>query len=175
LDTNDRSQQQRGAYLAGLQLLARRELSEAQIRQRLARRGYPPEDVDRAIDRLRAERSLDDRRVASAIANTELRVRGRGRLRIKRQIEAAGISSAIAQDAVDAAFAEIDPDALLMTALDRRLRGGSIADDREYQRLFRYLVGQGFEPDRIATALRSRRTRAEGSHAQPQSRKGDDA
>jgi regulatory protein len=146
------------AYLAGLQLLARRELSEAQIRHRLARRGHQPEDVDIAVARLRAERALDDRRVAVAIARTETRVRGRGRLRVKRQIEAAGISGTLAQEAMDEVFADLDPDALLTTALERRLRGRTtIADDREFQRLFRYLAAQGFDSDRILAVLRSRR------------------
>jgi regulatory protein len=146
------------AYVTGLQLLARRELSEAQIRQRLARRGYVPEEIDAAIAQLLEERALDDRRVASAIAHTETRVRGRGRLRVKRQIEAAGISTSLAQDAVDAVFGEIDSDALLAAALDRRLRGrATIEDDREFQRLYRYLSTQGFESDRVLAILRSRR------------------
>jgi regulatory protein len=144
-------------YLAGLQLLARRELSEAQLRQRLTRRGYEAEEIDAAIGRLLDERALDDRRVADAIAHTETRVRRRGRLRVKRQIEAAGISAALAQDAVDRAFAEIDADVLLTTTLERRLRGRTtIADDREFQRLYRYLLAQGFDSDRIIAALRAR-------------------
>jgi regulatory protein len=148
------------AYLAGLQLLARRELSEAQIRQRLARRGHTSDDIDTAVAQLRAERALDDRRVATAIANTETRVRGRGRRRVKRQIEAAGISATLAQEAVELAFADVDADALLAAAIDRRLRGReTIADDRECQRLFRYLTAQGFEPDRVLAALRARRAK----------------
>ena len=148
------------AYLAGLQLLARRELSEAQIRQRLTRRSYQPEDIDAAVDRLRGERALDDRRVATAIARTETRVRGRGRLRVKRQIEAAGISGTLAQEAIDEVFADLDSDALLAAALERRLRGHTeITDDREFQRLFRYLAAQGFEHDRVLAALRSRRAK----------------
>lgn len=148
------------AYVSGLQLLARRELSEAQVRQRLARRGYTPDEIDAAIAQLLGERALDDRRVAAAIANTETRVRGRGRLRVKRQIEAAGISPALARDAVEAAFSEIDSDALLAAALERRLRGRTgIDDDREFQRLYRYLVTQGFDSDRVLAVLRSRRAR----------------
>jgi regulatory protein len=146
------------AYLAGLQLLARRELSEAQIRQRLTRRHYPPDEIDTAVVRLRAERALDDRRVATAIAHTETRLRGRGRLRVKRQIEAAGITGTLAEEAVEHVFADLDSEALLSAALERRLRGRpTIADDREFQRLFRYLVAQGFEHDRVLAALRSRR------------------
>jgi len=145
-------------YLIGLQLLARRELSEAQLRQRLARRGCASDEIDSAIARLLAERALDDRRVATAIANTETRVRGRGRLRVKRQIEAAGISAPLAQAAVDAVFSELDADALLTAALERRLRGRPrIEDDREFQRLYRYLLTQGFDSDRVLAVLRGRR------------------
>ena len=145
-------------YLIGLQLLARRELSEAQLRQRLARRGCASDEIDSAIARLLAERALDDRRVATAIANTETRVRGRGRLRVKRQIEAAGISATLAQAAVDAVFSELDSEALLTAALERRLRGRPrIEDDREFQRLYRYLLTQGFDSDRVLAVLRGRR------------------
>jgi SOS response regulatory protein OraA/RecX len=57
--------------------------------------------------------------------------------------------------AVDAVFNDIDPEALLRAALDKRLRGRSeIADQKEKARLFRYLVGQGFEADRVLDALR---------------------
>jgi regulatory protein len=147
-------------YLAGLTLLARRELSEAQIRQRLSRRGYEAGDIETAIARLKAERALDDLRVAHAIARTETRIRGRGRLRVKRQIEAAGITKELAQQAVDAVFEEVDSDALLAAALERRLRGRPhIEDDREFQRLYRYLATQGFDSDRIVALLRSRRSR----------------
>ena len=73
-----------------------------------------------------------------------------------RQIEAAGISPSIAKRVVDETFAAIDGDALLAQALARRLRGRTrIEDDREFQRLYRYLLGQGFEPDRVMALLRT--------------------
>src|ERR1043166_5536618 len=80
------------AYVDGLRMLGRRELSEAQIRQRLARKGHQQDAIDAAVDRLRAERAIDDARVAEAIAHTETTVRRHGRLRVRRQIEQAGIS-----------------------------------------------------------------------------------
>jgi regulatory protein len=142
------------AYGAGLKMLARRELSEQQIRQRLARREHSKADIDAAIERLKANRSLDDERVAGAIARMETGIRKRGKLRVRRQIEAAGISKSIAQRIVDETFLEIDGDALLDAALQKRLRGRErIADDREYARLYRYLLGQGFESDRIRKGL----------------------
>src|SRR5438270_368653 len=123
------------AYVDGLKMLARRELSEAQVRQRLARRGHDEDAIDQAVARLKSERAIDDARVAAAIARTETSIKRRGKLRVSRQIASAGIARAVARQAVDEVFEEIDPAALLEASLAKRLRGGRpIADDREFQR-----------------------------------------
>jgi regulatory protein len=146
------------AYVAALKLLARRELSEAQVRQRLARKGFEGDTVDEAIAKLKAERAIDDARVAEAIARTETAVKRRGKLRVRRQIESAGISSAEARRAVNEAFEDLDPNALLEAALAKRLRAAaSIKDDREFRRLYRFLVGQGFDSDQVMRILDKRR------------------
>ena len=143
-------------YLAALKLLARRELSEAQLRQRLLRRQFDPDEIDAALARLKSEGSLDDERVAGAIARSETGLKKRGRHRVTRRIEAAGIAASIARRVTDETFATIDADDLLAQALARRLRGRTrIEDDREFQRLYRHLVTQGFEPDRVMTLLRT--------------------
>lgn len=146
------------AYVDGLKILGRRELSEAQVRERLARKGHEETEVEAAVERLRAERAIDDARVAEAIAHTETTVRRHGKLRVRRQIEQAGIAPAIARNAIDTVFDAIDDDTLMDAALRKRLHGRDrIADEAEFRRLFRYLVGQGFEPDRVMTALRKHR------------------
>ena len=146
------------AYLDGLKMLARRELSEAQVRRRLVRKGHHADAVNAAVEQLCAERAIDDARVAEAIAHTEVSIRRRGRLRVRRQIEQAGIAPAIARRAVDAVFGTIDDDALLEASLAKRLRGRDLAgDEAEFARLFRYLVGQGFEPERVMAALKKRK------------------
>jgi regulatory protein len=146
------------AYLDGLKMLARRELSEAQVRQRLARKGHEADAIDAAVTRLREERALDEARVAEAIARTQTAVRRRGKLRVRREIESAGITGATARRAVDEVFDGLDPDALLQASLAKRLRGReAIADEAEFRRLYRYLIGQGFEIDAVLKALEARR------------------
>lgn len=148
----------RRAYTDALKLLTRRELSEAQLRQRLIRRKYDTDAVDAAIERLREERALDDVRVAEAIARSQTALRRRGKLRVRLEIERAGIAAATARRVVDEVFADLDADALLDAALAKRLRPGhDIRDDRMFNRLYRYLVGQGFDPDRVMAVLRTRR------------------
>lgn len=146
------------ARLAALKLLSRRELSEAQVRQRLARKGHAADEIDLAVEGLKRERAIDDERVAGAIARTETGVKRRGRIRVHQQIARAGIAAATAHRAIDETFADIDDDELLRSALSRRLKGDRpIADDREFQRLYRYLTGQGFSSDRVLKTLTSRR------------------
>jgi len=146
------------AYVDALKMLARRELSEQQVRQRLARKAHDPQDIDDAVERLRSERALDDARVAEAIARTEVAVRKRGKLRVQMQIERAGIARTTARRAVDETFEGIDDAALLEASLAKRLRGrDTIEDDREFERLYRSLTSQGFESDRVLQVLNRRK------------------
>jgi regulatory protein len=153
----------RAAYLDGIKMLSRRDLSEAQVRQRLALRAHGVDAIDAAILRLREERAIDDARVAEAIARMETGIRRRGKIRVRLQIERAGIDKAVARKAIDEVFGALDDDTLLEASLNKRLRGREqIQDDREFQRLFRYLIGQGFEADRVSAKLRALRRKNPG-------------
>ena len=146
------------AYIAGLTLLSRRELAEAQLRTRLLKRKFDEDDIDAAVARLRKERALDDRRTALACARTQVRLKNRGRARVVRQVEALGIARDIARDAVAEVFGEIDESALLEQALDRRVRHSmSLKDPKVFQRVHRYLLVQGFDPSSVTALLRRRR------------------
>ncbi len=145
-------------YSAALAMLARRELSEAQMRERLARREHPPEAIDAAVARLRASGLLDDRRVARAAARTEAQVKSRGRSRVLQRLHALGIAPELAAEAADEVFEALDEDALLEAALARRLRGpgARIQDAAHFRRLHQQLIRQGFAPSAIARALKRR-------------------
>jgi regulatory protein len=146
------------AYVAGLWLLARRELAEAQLRTRLARRKFDQEDIDSAVVRLRIEGALDDRRTALACARTLVRVKHRWGTRVIRHIELLGIPRTVAREAASEVFAEFDEAALLEQAIDRRLRRGmSLTDPQTFRRVRSYLAGQGFAPDAVTAALIRRR------------------
>ena len=147
------------AYIDGLRMLGRRELSEQQVRQRLARKEHDPDEIEDAVTRLREERAINDVRVAEAIARTETGIRKRGKIRVRMQLERAGIAKDVAKQALDEVFGALDDEALIEGSLRKRLRGRElIADDREFQRLFRYLIGQGFESDIVMRTLRAKRT-----------------
>ena len=145
------------AYVTGLKMLARRELSEAQIRTRLARRQFEPDDIDEAVARLQRERALDDRRTALACARTEAHVKRHGRLRALRQLDTIGLARDVARAAVAEVFGDLDEDLLIEQALDRRLRHGvSLDEAAAVRRVHRYLLVQGFDAARVHAAIRRR-------------------
>ena len=149
------------AYVTGLKLLARRELCEAQVRTRLARRRFDPDDIEAAIARLRNERALDDRRTALAFARTEAHIKRHGRLRALRQVETIGIARDVARAAVAEVFGDLDEDFLIEQALERRLRHDtSFEEARTVRRVHRYLLAQGFDAARVHAAIRNRVTHA---------------
>ncbi len=145
-------------YVMGLRMLGRRELSEAQLRTRLARRKFTSKEIEDAICQLRNEEFLDDRRTARAFARSELSLRQRGRIRILNQLENIGISKQISTEAVAEVFSGIDESVLLNNLLEKRLKqGSSLEDQASLRRLYRYLVTQGFEPSKVAELLFHRR------------------
>ena len=146
------------AYSHALRWLTARELSEGQVRERLGRRGYAPEAINPAVDRLLSERTLDDRRAASAVARTEAKVRRHGPRRIMGKLVAMRIDRDLATAVLQELFGETDEAELLEQALDKRLRGSAarLRDPRERRKLAAYLVRQGFSASAAAGLIRKR-------------------
>jgi regulatory protein len=145
------------AYITALTLLSARELSEAQLRTRLKRRELDAAEIDEAIARLKSDRTLNDRRVALAIARMESAIKHRGRSRVLQKIRQAGIDDDTAQNAVQEVFEEVDEEAMLDRAFERRLRGKTPKelDDRGRAKIIRALVVQGFKFDAVLKRLKN--------------------
>jgi regulatory protein len=145
----------RSAYLDALHLLAARELSVAECRSRLQDREHSDDEIDAAIGHLLETGALDDERVARAFARTAAKVKGRGRLRIQRELIAKGIARDVASQALGDVFGELDERRLVAEALRKRLRGkATVADRAEAARLYQHLIRQGFTPEVVIAALR---------------------
>jgi regulatory protein len=145
------------AFTVALTLLSARELSETQLRARLARRKLDPDDINEAITRLKADGTLNDRRVARAMARMESEIKHRGRSRVIQKIRQAGIDGDTAEDAVREVFEDVDETALLDRALERRLRGKSPRDldDKGRARIVRGLMAQGFRLEAVLRRLKA--------------------
>jgi regulatory protein len=131
-------------YAAGLRILNYRFNSEAELRAKLDRKEFPHDAIDAAIERLRREKWLDDGRFAAAFVRTRLR-KGIGRLRIKRELMAAGVESATIAQALD--IPEHDDRAAAIASARKRLAVLRRRDDDDAirQKLVAYLFRQGYD------------------------------
>ena len=136
-------------------MLARRELSTTQVRDRLERKGFNLEQIASALRRLRHEGALDDRRTAVAYAHTSAHIKMHGRIRTTRELQRLGISPSLSKTAVVEVYDEVDERGLLERALARRLKG-RIETRAELGRLYRYLIRQGFDGSKVMSALTAR-------------------
>jgi regulatory protein len=150
------------AYLDAVRLLGRRELSVAQLRARLVDRDHAPADIDRAIDLLLENGSLNDARVARAYARRALQIKGRGRLRTQRELQTMGIAPEVVAEALGELFGDVDERSLVKKALEKKLRGRQKIDSAAaYARAYQFLLRQGFSPTAVTTVLRAYRKRAD--------------
>ena len=144
-----------GSHDVALRLLASRDISTSQLRERLLRRGLPASEIERAITRLTAAGLLDDARVAVAHARRAVQVKLRGRRRARQELHALGIDPPVANRALAAVFDEVDEGAVLERAVAGRVEG-PIRTRAEFRRLHRALLRQGFPPDEVTAALFAR-------------------
>ena len=142
-------------YSAGLSLLARRELTSTQLRDRLTRKGFTPEAVNDTIQRLKEEGALDDRRTAGMYARQAALIKHRGPRRAILDIVALGIADDIAREVVSQTYEEVDTQLVIQRALDRRLTG-RVQDRAQFQKLYQYLVRQGFDGPLAYSVLEKR-------------------
>jgi len=129
-------------------LLARRSHFRAQLRAKLAARGYPDDEIEAALDRLAELGYLDDGKTAAELV-TLRRGRGEGRRRIEAELQRRGATA----EAIEAALAELPrddlPEARESAELWRRKRGRGT----DLRALGRHLDRKGFTRHAILTIL----------------------
>ena len=136
-----RTEPERPARDAALQLLARREHSTLELRHKLLRRDYPAERIDPVLEALQSEGWLNDRRFAEVYAVSRMD-KGYGPLRIRRELRERGVPDAISESVL--APLEADWAAMLDRLYRKRFRGRPLRDAAERLRRMRFLRQRGF-------------------------------
>lgn len=136
------------------ELCARSEQCEGEIRRKLSTWGISPSDSDTIVRSLQRRRFVDDSRFAAAFVRDKYRFARWGR----RKIEMALRQKRVDRDIIDEALDNIDEDEYigilqhLLAAKAKTLQLGEYADR---QRLFRFGVTRGFEPQLVAKAIKA--------------------
>jgi len=135
-------------------LLALRDHFRAELESKLLRRGFLPEEVETALDRVTALGYLDDARTAARFVEVHAVRKGWGRRRLEQELRRRGAPSRVAAEAaaVDAGLQA----AALESALARvevRARSGWWRLPRERARMVSSLVRRGFDAEDARRAV----------------------
>lgn len=140
----------------GLGMLQRGSLTEKEVSDRLVKRGFSEAMTARAVDILRDRGALDDRRVAFEYVSRKSTDENIPRLLIEKLL-ARGVAKEVAEAVVSQAFdGVVDEATLLEKAVASRLPAGTLDDPRHFAKVYRVLVRQGFRPQAVEAALRTR-------------------
>lgn len=140
-------------YDLAVRFLAPRPKSVAEIRRHLRSRGHAEEDIDGAIDRLRAQGYIDD----DAFARYWVEQREQFRPKGDRAIVSELMQKGIARETIDVVLGERAPDAqvrLARAAIRRPLARWQALDEADRKRkIHAYLVGRGFDYETIGEVI----------------------
>jgi regulatory protein len=130
-------------------MLAQRRLSESQLWERLARRGYPEDDIRSAVESCKRDGFVDDALFARLFVDG--RVKALGNSRLVAELVRRGIDRDAAKASV--ASAERDQEERLGSAIDKLFRTRS---NLSYPSAARALERLGFPASAIYRQLRER-------------------
>ena len=142
----ERAADAEAALRSALRHLARRAFARMDLDRRLRRKGHPPEAVVAALTRLEDQGLLDDAAFARGYVETRA-MRGRGPMRIQRDLGAMGVERSIVDRALESAWpASVPPEELARSLAVKRLKqlGKGLPRQALRRRLVQYLGRRGF-------------------------------
>ncbi|HUH99384.1 MAG TPA: RecX family transcriptional regulator [Anaerolineales bacterium] len=129
------------AYQQALLFLSYRARSESEIRQNLSRHGFPPEVIERTVERLRENRLADDKQFARAWVENRNTFRPRSRRALQMELRQKGLSDEAARPALEG----LDEEALAYEAGLKKARRLQSEEWREFRKKTSdYLARRGF-------------------------------
>ena len=138
-----------------VKLLAMRALSSEELRRRLVRRRYPPDQISAVLARLTASRYLDDGEYARAWARSRAHRRSLGPMRLTQELRAKGIAEGDIAAALREAFTEREAREVAAAAALRRLPAlQGLPPEAARRRLAGYLTRRGFAAEIILALCR---------------------
>jgi regulatory protein len=140
-DGGDTEKPKPSAYNKALGLLARREHSRRELRQKLGRNGYASQEAAEALDRLGEQHYQDDDRFAEVLIRSRA-AQGYGPMRLRAELKSHGLSDGRIRSLLDAA--QIDWVDSAAGQLRRRYGSAGTSDPAERARRAQFLLRRGF-------------------------------
>ncbi|MFH1406931.1 MAG: regulatory protein RecX [Candidatus Omnitrophota bacterium] len=138
-----------------LRLLAIRPRSIKELKDKLALKGYKPQDIEHIIEELTCKNFLNDLEYARVFLRSRISNNPKGVMLLKMELRQRGISDEI----INAALSEVkesfsEKDAALKLAQARRRFLGKTEKDAAKKRIYDYLNRRGFTANTIYEVIK---------------------
>jgi regulatory protein len=134
-----------------MDLLARREHSEQELRQKLKSRDFDIDDIDAALHALRQDGLLSDERFTESYVNHRFNA-GVGPIKIRFELRQKGVAESLVDEFLEPFAGRWDE---LMQQQRARKYGQSIpADYAQRMKQARFLQNRGFSPESVMRLFR---------------------
>jgi regulatory protein len=132
-----------------IRLLAGRAHSRSELEKKLKKRGFDPEAISTAIQRLDQLSLIDDRAFAGSCMTSMARRRPEGKLKTRARLKQKGLSDEI----IEKALSESDQAALCLSAARKKMRTLSGPPELKRKKLITFLTNRGFDWETIKEAV----------------------
>lgn len=138
-----------------LRLLARKDYSRAEMRQKLGQKGFSGEEIEKVLHKLSAHQLLDDLRYAQRLANYYGQEKLWGQWRIKHKLKEKGICPEIAEEVIAQEEKKIPAEERLKKILEKKLKNRTLSEfsKKEIKKLTNQLHRHGFSWEEIVDIL----------------------
>lgn len=139
------------AYANALRLLAMREHSEQQLRNKLEQREFDEIEIEEAILQLKSDNYLSDQRFAESYLRSR-KLKFYGPVRIRLELKERGVSESIISDLFEQDSDENWFD-IMQQAYNRKYYDSEAEDYQEKAKRCRYLQNRGFISSQITRLI----------------------
>ena len=148
----DGSQQE--ALRRAFKFLSYRPRSEAEVRTKLGRLGFPQKSVDTTLEKLRSLSLLNDEAFARGWARGRAEGRSYGPLRIERELRQKGIAELLIRQVVQETFGQEEGKERARGLVAKRFRGKDLGDRKILHRAMSFRQRRGYRSSVIAEVLK---------------------
>jgi len=141
--------------------LARHDRTVAQVEKFLAERGASPHQITRVIHRLTDLHYLSDQDYAQRWVDRRLSIKPMGPDRLKAELQAKGISNAVADRVVAGAFRTVTEETVALRALQTKQGRGRTLTPVQMERVLRQ---RGFGDETIERVIQECQRKEESVH-----------
>ncbi|ANE48972.1 hypothetical protein SY83_16410 [Paenibacillus swuensis] len=147
-------EERESAYIQAVRFLSFSPRTVKELRMKLKEKGYEQDPTDFAIDKLKAQKYVDDKTLAKQLTEQRIYSQKKGRKLVSQELAFKGVPKEDIQSALD----QVDTDRELASAMElglKRWRGMSGETMDKKRKLSGFLLRRGYAYDQVHAVLKA--------------------